>query len=1168
MEQQNRRQLRRAGIGLVLVLALVVSLSAVGTAAASTGDADEPVREGSNFEVSIDNVELETLQTLDGSDESTSLDGPRLKVFYTVVNTGDASDAQTITLVAESDAGTIQLGSRNVSLAPGQSHSDVFSYSFDSPLSEPCLPPCEPIPTEGTLVLSSEDDTDREPISLDPGPKFVIDGVQTNSPVTAGDDLTATVKVTNAGDADGTQTVDVDAGQLGSDSASVSLASGASTTETVTVSTSEGDAGTYDLSVSTDNDTASATAEVRSADGGDEAFFDVSIDDTRVEVPNPEQPIIMSSDWTATVAVDYTVANTGNASDTQSLGFAISGTQKDSETVSLDAGESAAGTFAADVPIFGIFTDSTVAPVPPSVQVTVAVTSADDRAEETVVLDPRQRPAEFVIDQVETNDPVEGDNLVAEVEVRNVGDASGTQTLSVDAGPLGSDSASISLASGESTTETVTVSTSQGDAGTYDLSATTADDSASAAFTVRPADGGEANFDVSIDDARVKIPDPGEPVPLPPIEDPVEFGFSVVVDYTVENTGDASDSQNIAFEIEGQQRDATGLALDAGENASGTFTHELTIYGEDDEGIVAGGAASAETHEVINETSLLPEPPYIPELTVAVASEDDRAEETISLDPGEEPPTFEIGSVETNEPVAGDDLEVSVQVTNTGDVVDSQQLTVDAGALGSRSQLLLLAGGESATQTVAFSTSEGEAGTYDVSAATGDDRANTTATVRSAGDDTANFDVSIDDARVELPGSGPIVWPATDFEFGVVVDYTIENTGNASDTQPVVLAVEDEPTNKTTASLGPGERVSGTLSATVPAFEPLPSPVVVPEPPYTPEVTVAISSEDDRAEETVALEPPAEEPPEFVIDGINANDATAGEVLVVGLQVTNTGDVTGSKTVTVDAGELGSESRLQLLGPGETVVQRFTFSTGAGDAGTYDVTARTGDDRANTTVTVQPVEDSEAVFEVDIDDTRVNVSSPIQPGPLPPVDSTIDLNVTLEADYTVDNTGSASDTQDVVFAVDDERQASETVSLGAGENTSGTFSTELSVSDITPPDRPCIVPHDGACLPHVTIVVSTDDDRASEDVTVGPGGSPMPTVTDNPPLDLDDDGLHEDLRGDGEQNILDVQGLFNLLEDDRLQQNADAFSFQSGGSEDVTILDVQGLFNEIAEAEG
>jgi hypothetical protein len=1162
IDKQNRQRWRRVATGLVLVFVLALSLSAVGTAAASDGDADAPVREGSNFEVNIDNVEIETLQTLDEGDDSTSFPGVRLNVLYSVVNTGDTSDTQTITLVGKSDLATVQLGSQNVSLAPGQSHSDRFSHSLDS-FGESCLPPCEPV--SGTLVLSSEDDTDTKTVSLSQSPRFVIDGVQTNSPV-EGEDLVVDVAVRNAGGASGTQTLDVDAGPLGSESATLSLKAGELTTQTVVFPTSAGDAGTYDLSASTENDTASATAEVRSG-GGDEAFFAVSIENTKVEVPDPEQPIIMSSGWTATVAVEYTVANAGNASDTQQIGFSVAGEQQDNETVTLDAGQSHAGEFVADVPIFGILTEPNVVPAPPyEAEVTVAVSSADDRAEETVVVGPGEGSAEFVIEGIETNEPVEGDDLVAEVRLSNVGDASGTQSLDVDAGPLGSDSASVSLASGESTSQSFAFSTSQGDAGTYDLSASTADDTASTAFAVQPADGGEANFDVSIDDARVEVPDPGEPVPLPPVEEPIEFGFGVVVEYTVENTGNASDTQQIGFEIEDRQRDATELRLDAGESASGTFSHSLSVYGEDGEGVLAGGA-SGEMQEVINETSLLPEPPYVPELTVAVTSEDDRAEETISLDPGEDPPTFEINEVTTNDPVAGDDLEVSVQVTNTGDVVDSQQLTVDAGDLGSSSQLLLLAGGESATQTVALSTSEGDAGTYAVTAATGDDRANATARVRAGDEDAANFDVSIDDARVELPGSGPIVWPATEFEFGVVVEYTVENTGNASDTQPIVLAVEDEQTNKTTASLGPGERAAGTLSATVPIIKPLSSPAVIPEPPYTPEVTVAISSEDDRAEETVALEPPVEEPPTFVIDSINASSPVAGEELVVDLQVTNTGDVVDSQTVAVDAGELGRESRLQLLGPGETVVQRFTFPTGAGDAGTYDVTAETGDDRASTTATVQPVDDSEAVFEVDIDDTRVNVSSPIQPGPLPPVDSTIDLNVTLEADYTVANAGNATDTQAVVFAVNDERQASEQVSLGAGERTSGTFSTQLSVSEIQPPDRPCLVPHGEACLPHVTVVISTDDDRATEEVTIGPGGGPMPTVTENPPLDLDGDGLHEDLRGDGQANILDVQALFNLLGDDRVQQNADAFSFQSDGAGEVTILDVQGLFNELDRAD-
>jgi hypothetical protein len=66
-----------------------------------------------------------------------------------------------------------------------------------------------------------------------------------------------------------------------------------------------------------------------------------------------------------------------------------------------------------------------------------------------------------------------------------------------------------------------------------------------------------------------------------------------------------------------------------------------------------------------------------------------------------------------------------------------------------------------------------------------------------------------------------------------------------------------------------------------------------------------------------------------------------------------------------------------------------------------------------------------------------------------------------------------------------------------------------------------------------------------------------------PPKDLDGDGLYEAVRGNNEVSILDVQTLFNRLDDPTLQENARFFKFQEGGSDEVTILDVQALFNRI-----
>jgi uncharacterized membrane protein len=1168
------REWHRAAVGLGTLLVLVVALSALGTPAlAASGDtADESSDPGvpvtpANFDVAIDRVDVNPPDVVP-LDEGTQ---PVLEVSYTVTNTGGVADTQNITLDVGASviSSPVPVDSQRVSLEPGESYSGQFAVS-DQPVPSPILDTScvSCVPDEITVIVSSEDDTATKTVPFDQPSDdpatFEIDGLQTNSPVTVGEDLTADVQVTNTGDESGTQQVAVDAGPLGSDTTTLSLTAGASAAQTVTFATGADDAGTYTLAASTANDTASTGVEVRGDGGGDEAYFNVAIEDTSVDLPDPGQPILMSSNWGISVTVEYTVANTGNASDTQSIAFTVDQTEKDSETVTLGPGERHSGTFSASVPIFRPLSTQVFPSPPYETEVTVGVSSEDDTARETITVSPGEDPAEFAIEGVGTNKPVAGEDLVVDVRVTNTGDASGTQQVAVDAGEFGSDAASLTLAGGESGTQTFTFATSAGDAGIYELQASTDDDSATAAFAVKPADGSEANFDVTIDDTQVTLPDPG-PVPLSPdSEDDIEFG--VVVEYTVTNTGDASDTQPITFAVEGTARDRTTLSLDPGQSQSGTFTDDLAVLHEGESGLIAGVADTEGMYDLLNRSAVLPEPPFIPELTVSVRSEDDTARETISLDPGEDPPAFVVENVETNSPVtAGDDLAVDVTITNTGDVVDSQQVTVSAGALGSSSRLQLLAGGDSTTQTFTLSTGAGDAGSYTVRASTADDSATANATVESAGDGEANFDVSIEDTSVEVPDTPrPMVWPATRLDFTVVVDYAVENTGNASDSQPITLGVEGETRTKTEATLAAGERTTGTLSAAVSVSDILPRPQMIPEPPFTPAVTVSVSSADDTASERVTLEPPAEEPPQVVIDSLQANSPTVGDDLVVVAQLTNTGDAVASRTVSVDAGSLGSESTIQLIRGGETVVQEFTFSTGVGDAGSYTVRASTGDDSATATATVQPRNDSEAVFEVSIDDTRVNVSSPIRPLA---VDASLDLNVTVAADYTVTNTGGANDSQTVVFAVDSEKQDTRRVTLAPGERVSGTFTKTLSMSDIERPEPPCIVPHGGTCLPHVDITISTDDDRASEDVTLGPGGVPMPVVTDSPPLDPDRDGLHDDVRGDGRTDILDVQALFTSLDDPALQKNAAAFKF-SGVGENVSVVDVQALFNDLPEASG
>jgi len=65
----------------------------------------------------------------------------------------------------------------------------------------------------------------------------------------------------------------------------------------------------------------------------------------------------------------------------------------------------------------------------------------------------------------------------------------------------------------------------------------------------------------------------------------------------------------------------------------------------------------------------------------------------------------------------------------------------------------------------------------------------------------------------------------------------------------------------------------------------------------------------------------------------------------------------------------------------------------------------------------------------------------------------------------------------------------------------------------------------------------------------------------NQPTDPNGDGLYEDINGDGESNIVDVQALFKNQENEVIQNNPSAFDFNGDGT--VNVVDVQKLFSEV-----
>jgi hypothetical protein len=81
------------------------------------------------------------------------------------------------------------------------------------------------------------------------------------------------------------------------------------------------------------------------------------------------------------------------------------------------------------------------------------------------------------------------------------------------------------------------------------------------------------------------------------------------------------------------------------------------------------------------------------------------------------------------------------------------------------------------------------------------------------------------------------------------------------------------------------------------------------------------------------------------------------------------------------------------------------------------------------------------------------------------------------------------------------------------------------------------------------------------------GPPPTPTLPGftNPATDVDGDGLYEDVNGDGEFTIADVQAFFEHRNSDVVQNNAALFNFDDNDPPDVTIRDVQALFQLFQE---
>ena len=330
-------------------------------------------------------------------------------------------------------------------------------------------------------------------------------------------------------------------------------------------------------------------------------------------------------------------------------------------------------------------------------------------------------------------------------------------------------------------------------------------------------------YEMSIDDTEpveiaVEKPRPDFQVTDISALSEMTIGEQSTVEYNIENTGNASATQQIQFSVAGDEQASTDMNLDVGEQKTSEFDYT-------------------------------PDDSDHPDTTLTVSSQNDSSSITSDV---LTPPEFEITSIDfgAKEVNAGESLTVDVTVENTGEQTGAQEIKWDIGGQTLAVDSPEIGGGETETITFTEVVNLGS-GEYTQTLRTDDDNEQQDLTVYES-----NFQVIIDESPANVTVGEEIT-----------IDVDISNIGGAADEQTIKAAMEDKDASDTeTISLGAdtGETVSFELNTT--GIE-------------VGNYTIVVHSDDHSDEAAIAVEHPETEL-EITIDNTTVNEDDTANITV------------------------------------------------------------------------------------------------------------------------------------------------------------------------------------------------------------------------------------------------------------------------------------------------
>ncbi|WP_049984764.1 PKD domain-containing protein [Halobellus rufus] len=376
------------------------------------------------------------------------------------------------------------------------------------------------------------------------------------------------------------------------------------------------------------------------------------------------------------------------------------------------------------------------------------------------------------------------------------------------------------------------------------------------------------------------------------------------------------------------------------------------------------------------------------------------------------------------------------------------------------------------------------------------------------------------------------------------VTATVENVGGESGTQTVALDVDGSEVDSQSVT------IDGDSSQQV-SFDVDTSGLSVGD------HDVTLSTDDDSASATLTVNeaPPDNQPPSAAFDVSPADPET-------------------DETVTFDAAASSDA---------DGSIASYEWDFGDGETATGETATHSYETAGDYTVELTVTDDDGAT---DTATETVTVAAPSEPGPeqstavsLSPDEDLVAVNGSTTFDVVVENADGGVGAYSLGVSVDDASAAAITdlsVDDGAlsdvevaGDGSSASADVALLDTDDTGPVTVATVTVDGEAdgTTDLALDVSSLGTESGDAYEVTETNGATLTVSelvvgasDQPAQDLDDDGVYEDVNGDGTVDELDVQLLFAERNGDVVQGSPDAFDFNGDGEFD--ILDVQSLYYE------